>query len=218
MVFFSATHYVPLMIQPDEMCTIPRIRPHKIPKIYPLVACPDPLTSYYCFQRPSDSGVSGLPQPKDHWTSSAPRRWKVIRVSRSERLSSDPDGANIYPSSRKLGEIVRVVDVDLKSIRPLRDDSNEQRPTVRLFALGAPTAFLGNQTLSLLSPCEVLPKIVFQEPRPTRRKLSRSPQKKPSPCDCVRPMAQIPEHEEVCYSVKPKQVRFSNTPSICRNK
>ncbi|PIO70424.1 hypothetical protein TELCIR_07729 [Teladorsagia circumcincta] len=60
----------------------------------------------------------------------------------------------------------------------------------------------------------------LEEPRQSRRKLARIPPKKLRSCDCICPMAKIPENKEIAFTAKPKQVRFDdmNMPTMGRNK
>ncbi|KAK5966474.1 hypothetical protein GCK32_000258 [Trichostrongylus colubriformis] len=83
-----STRYVPLTIQPDDTCAIPRVRPHKIPRIYPLVASTAPLSDY-CHQKHRDDDTPTVQTPSSNdWTMGS-RRWQVIRVSRSDRITGD---------------------------------------------------------------------------------------------------------------------------------
>ncbi|EYB92840.1 hypothetical protein Y032_0189g1182 [Ancylostoma ceylanicum] len=100
----SSTRYVPLMVQYDDACVLPRIRPQKIPKIYPLVAAP--TTNFYaCNHVPSHSDGRILIKENDHWTRNP--RWQVMRVSRSDPLSSceatrkSSDTTRIHPNAPK---------------------------------------------------------------------------------------------------------------------
>ncbi|XGW24043.1 hypothetical protein V3C99_005894, partial [Haemonchus contortus] len=184
------TRYVPLTIQPDDTCTIPRIRPHKIPRIYPLVACPV-LTSDCCYLEQPDYEASTVQpiSPSNDWTTGS-RRWQVIRVSRSDRNHDDSHVASHLIEKRLLRD---------DHVRCLDDEDGK---SMRLLVMGP-----GQKKQS-------------EEPRQSRRKLSRISQKKFRPCDYICPMAKIPEHKEISFSAKPKQVRFDDTsmPTMGRNK
>ncbi|KHJ90638.1 hypothetical protein OESDEN_09514, partial [Oesophagostomum dentatum] len=76
------------MAQQDDTCYIPRIRRHKIPTIYPLVAAPT-MDHYTCCQSPSGS-ESSTPVSENEGPPRNPR-WNVVRVSRTNGTCSEPE-------------------------------------------------------------------------------------------------------------------------------
>ncbi|KAK6031944.1 hypothetical protein OSTOST_01892 [Ostertagia ostertagi] len=131
-----STRYVPLTIRPDDTCAIPRIRPHKIPRIYPLVASPIPAKDY-CHKAPDYEASTVETSPPNEWTIGS-RRWQVIRVSRSERLIADANAASHLSEKRLRDESIRrFADEDAKSMRLLvTGPGQKKQPEVRLFAFG----------------------------------------------------------------------------------
>ncbi|WKX88418.1 hypothetical protein Q1695_008226 [Nippostrongylus brasiliensis] len=153
------------------------MRPAKVPRIYPLVACPSAPST--CCEQDSSTFEPSAP-PSDNWAGR--RRWQVIRVSRSEQR-------NDVDSNPNLEKVAETTDAS----------QGDTANSVRLLI-------------------EALDQNQFEDSSERRRKPARNTRKKSCACGYVCPLMKIPEHQEVAFAAKPKQVRFNTLTTTRRTK
>ncbi|CAJ0596361.1 unnamed protein product [Cylicocyclus nassatus] len=129
---YSATHYVPLMIQPDDTCYLPRIRRQKTPKIYPLVALPS-LDSYHCSNEPSRSDKVSQNSSNGCYECMTHPQWKVLRVSRSKQLCAGNIDKNGNDTSKICPELKHIhLFVNTNAASKVKEPCQSQKKLLRI--------------------------------------------------------------------------------------